>query len=260
MSHFVSGPGAIDLSVVLPVHNEELGIAAVVDEWLARLSSRDITFEIILCEDGSTDRTKEVLQQLAASRSYLRLDSVARRRGYGPALTSGILKARGRYVLTSDSDGQVDPERLWRLWDRREAYDALMGVRAPRHDPAARLFISRAFGLYHRLLFGTRLRDPSSSFVLIETAKARRILPLLGFLREGYWWGFAGAAIKLDLRIGEVEIGHRKRLAGSSRVYTPLRLPGIAMRNAIGLSRLRFARVQPETRISILSRPGKARA
>jgi glycosyltransferase involved in cell wall biosynthesis len=229
---------SIDLTVILPVHNEAESIQKVVEEWLPYLDSLGISFEVLICEDGSTDGTQEILRQLAARHPQVRQDSVDYRRGYGPAVIDGYAKARGRYALASDSDGQINPRVLSEFWQLRNSYDAVMGVRTPRRDPLSRKIYSRLFYSYHQLLFATKLRDPSCPFVLIETAKARRMIGLLNYMREGFWWGFVAACKKRGLSICEIEVEHRERFAGTTRVYLLRKLPQIVLRNGIGLFRL----------------------
>jgi glycosyltransferase involved in cell wall biosynthesis len=236
------GDASIDLTVILPVHNEAESIEKVVEEWLPHLEALGISFEILLCEDGSTDGTQEIARALAARHPQVKLDSVDYRRGYGPAIIEGYGKARGRYVLASDSDGQINPSILGQFWRLRTGHDAVMGVRVPRRDPLSRKIYSRLFYAYHRLLFATKLRDPSCPFVLIETSKARRMARLLSYMREGFWWGFVGAARKLGMTVAEVEVEHRERFAGTTRVYTLKKLPQIVLRNGVGLFRLRCAK------------------
>jgi glycosyltransferase involved in cell wall biosynthesis len=232
-----------DITLILPVYNEAECIRRVVEEWSAVLKDTGAAFEIRICEDGSTDGTKDVIKKMAIERPEIALDSVDYRRGYGRALIDGFTKARGEYVVTSDSDGQINPAGFKALWEKRNTADIVMGVRLPRRDSAPRKFYSFIFRCYFKALFPCKLRDPSTSLVLIKKATAQRLLPWLTYMVEGFGWGFVAAAIELGFSFAEVVIEHRERFAGGTRVYHLRKLPKIMLRNGIGLMRLKKARV-----------------
>lgn len=235
----IENGSTFDLTLVLPVYNEVDSIRPVVEEWLETMKNAGISYEIRICEDGSTDGTKDVMKSLAFEFPQIVLDSVDYRRGYGRAVLDGYANAQGQYVLVSDSDGQINPLGFKALWAKRAAADIMMGVRTPRHDPAVRMIYSFIFRLYFKTLFPCSLRDPSCPFVLIKRDKVRRLIPLLGYMIEGFWWGFVGAATKVGYSFVEVEIEHRKRFAGDTRVYKLTKMPKIIMRNGIGLIKLK---------------------
>lgn len=235
----------MQLTVVLPIHNEKESIENVVQEWLSLLCSQNISFEVLLCEDGSTDGTQEIIQILSQRNPEVRLDSVDYRRGYGKAVVDGYLKANGDYVLVSDSDGQINPASFKDLWAKRDAADIIIGARTPRLDPLARKIYSFFFRWYFSCFFKSPLRDPSCPFVLIKKEKVGPMLPLLKFMIEGFWWGFVAAGIKKHYTFCEINIEHRARFAGVTRVYHLKKMPKIIWRNGLGLIRLRFANLYP---------------
>jgi len=140
-----------------------------------------------------------------------------------------------RYVLTSDSDAQSDPKDFWRMWEMREDYDLIVGWRVSRADPLSRKILSKSFKLYHKVLFGTRLHDPSCNVMLVKRSVFESLVPKMGRLGEGFQWEFVAYAIRAGLKIGELGLNHRPRASGRSVVYKPTRVPGIAWRNGIGL-------------------------
>src|SRR5262249_7703896 len=113
-----------------------------------------------------------------------------------------------------------------------------------RLDPSVRLIYSKLFKLYHALLFPNRLHDPSCPFVLGHAKLFESVAPLLAYMKEGFWWGFVGACWKLKIPIEEIPIRHRERVAGDTQVYKLAEMPGIIIRNGIGLLKLRFARIR----------------
>jgi dolichol-phosphate mannosyltransferase len=230
-----------NLSVILPVHNELASLESVVSEWASSLRSIPGLQPIfIICEDGSTDGTKELI--LALERKYPILNnSVSCRRGYGQAVRDGIGLAKTDYVLCIDSDGQIGPDRIEKMWRLRSENQFLMGWRYPRLDPALRLIYSKLFKLCHAMLFPNRLHDPSCPLVLGHAKLFAKVAPSLVYMQEGFWWGFVGACWKLNIPIEEIQISHRDRLAGDTQVFKLAKMPGIFFRNGLGLLKLRFS-------------------
>lgn len=232
-----------NLAIILPVHNEADTLGRVLSEWdssLRKIPSLDHVF--IICEDGSTDGTKELINDLGRRYPILN-NSVQWRRGYGQAVRDGLNLATTDYVLCIDSDGQIGPDEMPQIWKRRSEERFLMGSRYPRLDPPVRLIYSRLFKVYHMALFPTRLNDPSCPFVFGPKKLFDKVAPLLIYMNEGFWWGFAGASWKLQVPIDEIRIRHRERFAGNTQVFKLSKMPGIGLRNSIGLLKLRFAPV-----------------
>jgi dolichol-phosphate mannosyltransferase len=230
-----------NLSVVLPVHNEVDSLETVVSEWDASLRKiPGLHHVFIICEDGSTDGTKQLIIEL--ERRYSILNSpVSWRRGYGQAVRDGIGLADTDYVLCIDGDGQIGPDQMNEIWCRRSEDRFLIGWRCPRLDPPIRLIYSKLFKLYHGLLFPNRLHDPSCPFVLGHAKLLKRVAPFLVYMKEGFWWGFVGACWKVNIPIDEIQLRHRERFSGDTKVYKLAKMPRIIFRNVIGLLKLRFA-------------------
>ena len=224
------------IDLVMPVHNEGQTIEATLREWHDEVGGR-IALRFLIEEDGSTDDTKEVLRRLSAELP-LSLGLVDERRGYGAALIAGLREARTEWVLTCDSDGQMDPGGFWSLWEIRDEFDVVVGWRVNRIDKPFRKLLSGAFKLLHRSLFGVSLHDPSCNLVLMRRPTLEALLPRLGRMSEGFWWEFIARLARQGRRIGEAPVHHRSRAAGSTRVYMPVRIPGIAWRNTLALLRI----------------------
>lgn len=228
------------LSVILPVFNEKETIEKVVHEWVNELEKLRINYQIIVCEDGSTDGTQTVLKNI--QRKYrLKLSQKNQRRGYGGAVIDGIKSVNSTYILSVDSDGQCDPQDFKKFWESRDKHDILIGYRVNRNDPASRKIYSLFFKLYFKILFPTNLHDPSAPFVLYKKEIILPYLEYLKFLKEGFWWGFVATSIKAKLSLAEFPINHRERLAGKTRVYEIKKIPAIAFKNLLGLTKLKFA-------------------
>jgi len=220
----------------MPVHNEGPSIEATLREWCKKLHNI-VQLEFLIYEDGSTDATKEVLKRIG-SELPIRLDMSDERRGYGRAMLAGLRASSTPWVLTSDSDGQSDPEDFQKLWARREEFDLIVGWRVNRADHRGRKLLSGLFKLVHRILFGVTLHDPSCNFMLIKRSVLEKLCPRMGPLVEAFQWEFVARAKRAGVRIGEVQIHHRPRAAGGSVVFRARRIPGIAWRNGLGLIRI----------------------
>lgn len=223
-----------ELDIVLPVYNERDTLPRVLAEWAQVLSVSKIPYHFVICEDGSTDGTKESLQELIHQYPII-LSQRDTRRGYGGAVIDGIHAASSRFVLCIDSDGQCDPQDLPAFWTARDTADILIGWRTRRSDTWMRKVFSRMFHMAFQLLFPIPIHDPSAPFVLFKKETIIRYVHLLRYLKEGFWWGFIGMCVKVGLSVRELPINHRLRMQGKTQVYHLQKIPGIAVRNLLGL-------------------------
>ena len=224
------------LQLVMPVHNEGPSIEATLREWYEKLHNI-VQLEFLIYEDGSTDATKEVLTRIS-SELPIRLDMSEERRGYGRAMLAGLRASSSPWVLTSDSDGQSEPEDFRNLWARRGEFELIVGWRVNRADHRSRKLLSGLFKLVHRLMFGTTLHDPSCNVMLIKRCALEKLCPQMAPLVEGFQWELVARAKRTGVKMSEVPIHHRPRAAGGSVVFRARRIPGIAWRNGLGLLRL----------------------
>ncbi|HET9494782.1 MAG TPA: glycosyltransferase family 2 protein [Chloroflexia bacterium] len=156
------------LSLVLPAHNEEPNIRAVVEEAASVLPAAFTDYEVIVVNDGSKDRTLEIAQALASENEHVRVVNHPVNRGYGAALTSGFNAASGDYIMFMDSDRQFDINDIHGLTPFVGEYDIVAGYRIKRNDPAHRLLNAAIFGLAVRLLFDIQVRDIDCAFKIMR--------------------------------------------------------------------------------------------
>jgi len=230
-----------NLSLVLPVYNEAKALQIVVSEWDAALRRvTGVSHVFIICEDGSTDGTADLIVELGRHYPVIN-NSVPLRRGYGQAIRDGIALSKTDYILCTDGDGQIGQDQIATVWARRSDDRFIIGCRHPRIDPRTRLIYSKLFMLYHKVLFPSRLHDPSCPFVFGHRTLFQKVMPLLAHIREGLWWGFTGACWKLKIPVDEIKVLHRERITGDTQIYRLWKMPGIIFRNVVGLLKLRFA-------------------
>jgi glycosyltransferase involved in cell wall biosynthesis len=208
----------IQLSVVAPVYNEAEGIERIIRNWVSVLSSGALSWEIVVTDDGSTDRTRSILENLASEFPRFRFVGYSPNRGYGYALKTAIYATRGDWVVTLDSDGQFDLsdyESLFKV-QHQDALDFVTGYRLRKKDSWIRVFADRSLNKLVRGMFQVPFRDTNCAMKLIRGDLARR----LNIESNGYPTP-TEITIKLYVlgaRSGETGVRHLERIAGQSKL------------------------------------------
>jgi len=235
-----------ELSVIFPIYNEQETIKDTLLEWRDTLDKLQIKYEIILAEDGSTDNTKNILNNLLINNGDLFVSNIEdQKRGYADAIRSSIKIAKGKYILNVDSDGQCDPKDFINFWKKRDLLEngIIIGHRFNRKDSLQRLLMSKFFLVLHRILFFSKVKDPSCPYILSKNEFFVTINSYLKFMVEGFWWGFISICLKKNIQIYQIKINHRHRLSGQTNVFHLNKIPLIALRNIYGLIKLRFLKI-----------------
>ncbi len=228
------------LSVVLPVFNEGRTIERVLRELHTKVGARVPAAEFLVAEDGSTDATPEILQRLAPELG-LRLVTGAKRKGYTRAVKDALALATEQWIFFSDSDGQQEPEDLFRLVDavERSGADIATGVKTPRCDPWPRLLLSQGLALANRVLLGERFADANCGFRLMRRSVVAELLPQVDKLPLFVNTELLLRARAAGYRVVEVPVRHYAREDGGSRGLPPSKIPGEVFRLVRGLLALR---------------------
>jgi dolichol-phosphate mannosyltransferase len=195
------------LSVVMPAYCEERRIAGIVSAWMAELDRLDIDYEFLVYDDGSKDRTREVLKRLSAGRPRLVVKSHANR-GHGPTILTGYREARGEWVFQTDSDGELPPAQFGVLWNHREEFDFLVGYRQHRHSTFARRIVTTGSRLAVRCLFGSSVRDVNSPYRLMRRSSLVSMLHFVPATTFAPNVILAGLAARMRLRVYETPVPH----------------------------------------------------
>ncbi len=234
------------LSIIFPIYNEEKTIKKTLIEWKKTLDKLSINYEMIIAEDGSTDKTKDVLNKLLIKNKKKFVSNIKnKKRGYANAIRSSVKIAKGTYILSVDSDGQCDPKDFIKFWNKRFLLNKsiIIGHRFKRNDTKQRLIMSKFFLLLHRILFFSDVNDPSCPYIFCKTSFFKKINPYLKFMVEGFWWGFIAICLKKNIKIYQIKINHRIRISGKTNVFHLNKIPLIAWRNILGLIKLRFMNI-----------------
>ena len=164
--------GRLGISAVLPAYNEEQVIAASVGAMVEMLESLGADYEVIVVDDGSRDRTAEIVADLGRPNPRVRVVSHPQNRGYGAALWTGFTSATKELVFLTDGDKQFDVAELREFLPLLEGADLVIGYRKPRADPLLRRLNGWGWNALVRLLFGYTARDVDCAFKLFR----RRLL------------------------------------------------------------------------------------
>ena len=205
----------MDISVIVPVYNEDESIPEL-REWIAKvMADNGFSYEIIMVDDGSTDRSWEIIQEM--SQKYQHIKGVKFRRNYGKsaALNTGFKAAQGDVVITMDADMQDSPDEIPELYRmiKEDKLDVVSGWKKKRYDPISKTVPSKFFNFTARLVTGIKLHDfncglkayRSTVVKSIEVyGEMHRYIPVLA-KQAGF------------RRIGEKVVQHRKRKYGVTK-------------------------------------------
>jgi len=202
----------VTYTVIIPLKNEEESIGDLIQELASVMHGLKAPWEVICVEDGSTDKTFEVLTRLQKNKPELKILQFDRNYGQSSAFDAGFRAAQGEWVITLDGDGQNDPADIPKLIQASLDYDLVCGQRVNRKDPWHKKITSKLANIVRKVICEDGVHDTGCSLKLYR-AKAlkqirmyqgmHRFLPAL-FLIEGF-------------RIKEVPVNHRERMRGKTK-------------------------------------------
>ncbi|MBI2596841.1 glycosyltransferase [Candidatus Daviesbacteria bacterium] len=202
------------LSVFFPSVNEEGNIEITVGKADKVLKRLDLDYEIIVVNDGSTDHTRTIAENLAKKNSKIRVINHQRNLGYGEALKSGFYNAKYDTIVYTDGDGQFDFSEVVKFLENIEDHDLVIGYRIKRQDSFLRKLFGKGWRLSLLIFFGLRLKDVDCGFKMIK----RKVLETIPHLESQ-----RGAMINAELviktkkfgfNVTQVGVNHYPRLAG----------------------------------------------
>ena len=213
------------LSVFFPAYNDAPSLPPLIRKTFKVLREHVQDFEVIVVNDGSRDKTAEVLEELRREFApHLRVVTHHVNRGYGGALRSGFSAAVKDFVFYTDGDGQYDVDELPRLLELMGPETGLVnGYKLDRQDPAHRIWIGNVYNFCARLLFLIRIRDIDCDYRLIRR-------PVLDQIQLTSTSGTICVELVRMLELSgcqvvEVGVHHYPRLHGTSQFF---RIPALA--------------------------------
>lgn len=148
----------MDISVVIPLYNEEESLPELF-AWIQRVMTKnDFSYEVIFVNDGSTDRSWQVIEELAAQNDTVKGIKFRRNHGKSPALFCGFKKAQGEVVITMDADLQDSPDEIPELYRMitEDGYDLVSGYKKKRYDPLSKTLPTKLFNATARKVSGIK--------------------------------------------------------------------------------------------------------
>jgi glycosyltransferase involved in cell wall biosynthesis len=202
-----------NLSIIIPVHNEEENILELYERLYSTLSLPsliEITYEIIFIDDGSTDGTFEEINKIKNSK--VKVVRFQRNYGKAAALSCGFKRSKGDFVITMDGDLQDDPKEIPRFIEELKRYDMVSGWKNKRQDPISKTLPSKVFNRLTRFITGVKVHDFNCGYKAYNNYVIKNI-NLYGELHRYipalvYWKGYT---------VGEIEVEHHPRVHGESK-------------------------------------------
>lgn len=166
------------LSVFMPAFNEEDSIASTVEGVVKVLKTMNLDWEVLIVDDGSKDKTADVVKGLEKKFPGVKLVSHPKNKGYGHALKTGFASAKYPWVAFVDSDGQFDFAEIKKLAVKTGEADVILGYRLNRADPFQRRIFTWGWKMLAMILLGLNVRDYSCGFKLIKKKVIEDISPI----------------------------------------------------------------------------------
>jgi dolichol-phosphate mannosyltransferase len=203
-----------DLSIVFPVYNEEENVPILLEEIAAALRAQPWSYEMVAVDDGSTDRSLQVLRDLRSRFPNLRVLAFEKNTGQTAALEAAWRAARGTYVVSLDADLQNDPADIPAMMRKLEesGSDMVIGVRVNRQDTWARKVQSRIGNGVRNWITGDRITDTGCSLKLVKREAVDRVPLFTGMHR------FLPTLVRMQgYTVVEMPVHHRARKFGVSK-------------------------------------------
>ena len=206
----------MDISVVIPLYNEDESLPELYD-WIERvMAAHNYSFEVIFVNDGSTDRSWEVINELAGRSEHVKGIKFRRNYGKSPALYCGFKEAQGDVVITMDADLQDSPDEIPELYKMimEEKYDLVSGYKQKRHDPLSKTLPTKLFNATARKVSGIKnLHDFNCGLKAYRRDVVKNI-EVFGEMHRFIPYLAKNAGFD---KIGEKVVHHQKRQYGKSK-------------------------------------------
>src|ERR1035437_5231326 len=208
------------LSIFFPFWNEEENIEAVIKKAVPIADKIAAKWEIIMVDDGSSDKTLEIAKKLSKEDARLIVAAHDRNRGYGAALKTGLLTAKYDLIVFNDGDGQFDLLEVEKFFEKMGNADMVIGYRKSRVDNPLRHILMNMLKVWDLVLFGFTFKDIDCGFKLFTREALNKILPLKSEVAM-ITTEILARANKAHLKIAQVEVNHYPRIYGNQSGGNP---------------------------------------
>ncbi|MFQ5864018.1 MAG: glycosyltransferase family 2 protein [bacterium] len=204
------------ITIVLPAYNEEENIEKAMQSSLKMAEKVAEHYEVIVVDDGSTDSTGEICEDLSRQNRHLKVIRHKSNQGYGAALRNGFTSAQYKLVFYTDADNQFDISELRYLLRLMDTYDVVTGFRVYRYDSPLRIFLSWVYNKLVKQIFGVKTRDIDCAFKVFR----RKIFDQFTIESNDFFVDteIMVKAKRLGYAINEVGVRHYPRMAGRTTV------------------------------------------
>ncbi len=204
----------IEISVVVPVYNEEENLPLLIPKLEEVLKALGRPYEMIFVDDGSSDGSRRILKEMVPRYPFLRILRFRENRGLSTALLAGMREARGEKIVTLDSDLQNDPADIPKLLEYLDRYDMATGWRQKREDSWLKRISSKIANAVRNRLSGENIQDSACTLRAFRRECIKEIPSFNGMHR------FLSTLVKMGgYRIVEVPVFHHPRKFGKSKYH-----------------------------------------
>ena len=158
----------LNISVFFPCYNEEKNLESLTNSILNFLPAISDQYEVIIVNDGSKDRTREIAETLSKKNHHVKVFNHETNLGYGAALKTGFKNAKLDYIFFTDGDNQFDIKEIEKFIPFCQEFDVVAGYRINRRDNFIRRLNATSFKMFVRMLFGLQIRDLNCAFKLFK--------------------------------------------------------------------------------------------
>jgi len=205
----------IEISVVVPVYNEEENLPILIPQLFGVLERLGKPFEVIFVDDGSKDKSREVIKKYAGKHPQIRMIGFKENCGETAAGAAGIKEAKGDIMITIDADLQNDPEDIPRMLEYLKEYDMVTGWRQKREDSLVKRITSRIANHIRNWLSGEMIKDSGCTFRAYKRECLQNLKLFKGMHR------FMPTLVKMEgFKVIEIPIAHHPRRFGVSKYTT----------------------------------------
>jgi glycosyltransferase involved in cell wall biosynthesis len=215
MGHLIGENHKIDISVVVPVYNEEGNLPILIPQIVEVLNPLGKTYEMIFVDDGSKDQSRRILKEMVSQYPQIRILGFKKNCGETAASAAGLKEARGEIVITIDADLQNDPRDIPTMLEYLNDYDMVTGWRQKREDSWVKRITSKIANRIRNWLSGEEIRDSGCTFRVYKRECLQNLKLYKGMHR------FMPTLVKMNgFRVIEIPIAHHPRKFGVSKYNT----------------------------------------
>lgn len=226
------------LSVILMVHNEEETIGQEVKSYYREIVKKIPGSEMIIVDDGNTDKTGKILHRLTKKLPLIIIPTV-KKIGYASSLRLSLKKAKGELIFYADAGGKHDPRDFWKLYKKINKADFITGYKKHRNDPWYRLLLAWGLNTVVNLYFGVSFKDIDCGFKLFNQQVKKSLLNYNWILNNNITLEVSLIATANGYKTEEVPITHFARPYGESRGLPLKKIPNAVAKILIALPKLK---------------------